>query len=191
MAGPRWTRPTSCSTSARAGTSSPSSPRGACSQSPRRPISRRSCSTEDLYNIHPGISRVGSATSEASVTGVGGLAPPLDLTELMKAQIASHPRYPSLLSAYIECRKKRAVLPFCYYVQRDLAALAVASLLEEVSREGRATGPGSGTAEISVDPELDEFMLCSWVDEFTEISAVDFCFVSGNSRWTVVPVAVI
>nr|XP_034594578.1 homeobox protein knotted-1-like 1 [Setaria viridis] len=172
MAGPRWTRPTSCSTSARAGTSSPSSPRGACSQSPRWPISRRSCSTEDLYNIHPGISRVGSATSEASVTGVGGLAPPLDLTELMKAQIASHPRYPSLLSAYIECRK-------------------VASLLEEVSREGRATGPGSGTAEISVDPELDEFMLCSWVDEFTEISAVDFCFVSGNSRWTVVPVAVI
>ena len=60
---------------------------------------------EDLYSIHPGISRAGGAASEASVAGVGGVAPPSDLTELMKAQIASHPRYPSLLSAYIECRK--------------------------------------------------------------------------------------
>ena len=63
---------------------------------------------EDLYSIHPGISRAGGAASEASVAGVGGAAPPSDLTELMKAQIASHPRYPSLLSAYIECRKVRA-----------------------------------------------------------------------------------
>jgi hypothetical protein len=59
---------------------------------------------EDLYSIHPGISRVGGASSEASVVAVGGPSP-ADLTELMKAQIASHPRYPSLLSAYIECRK--------------------------------------------------------------------------------------
>ncbi|KAK8451909.1 hypothetical protein SEVIR_5G025700v4 [Setaria viridis] len=102
---------------------------------------------EDLYSIHPGISRVGGAVSEASVAGVGGPAPS-DLTELMKAQIASHPRYPSLLSAYIECRKVGA-------------PPQVASLLEEVSREGRA-GPGSGAAEIGVDPELDEFMVCSW-----------------------------
>jgi hypothetical protein len=64
-------------------------------------------SMEDLYSIHPGISRAGGAASEASVAGVGGPAPS-DLTELMKAQIASHPRYPSLLSAYIECRKVRA-----------------------------------------------------------------------------------
>ena len=72
---------------------------------------------EDLYSIHPGISRAGgggavAAASEAS--GVAGGAgspppqpppPPTDLTELVKAQIAGHPRYPSLLSAYIECRK--------------------------------------------------------------------------------------
>ena len=63
---------------------------------------------EDLYSIHPGISRAGGAPSEASVAGAGGAAAPSDLTELMKAQIASHPRYPSLLSAYIECRKVRA-----------------------------------------------------------------------------------
>ena len=70
---------------------------------------------EDLYSIHPGISRVGGAASEASVAGVGVGGPsPSDLTELMKAQISSHPRYPSLLSAYIECRKvprRRIVRP--------------------------------------------------------------------------------
>ncbi|XP_006644109.1 homeobox protein knotted-1-like 1 [Oryza brachyantha] len=103
---------------------------------------------EDLYSIHPGISRVGGAASEASGSGVvvvGGSSSsaPLDLTELMKAQIAGHPRYPTLLSAYIECRKVGA-------------PPEVASLLEEISRERRA---GAGCAgEIGVDPELDEFM---------------------------------
>jgi hypothetical protein len=33
----------------------------------------------------------------------------------------------------------------------------VASLLEEVSRQRRG-----GAGEIGVDPELDEFMVCSW-----------------------------
>jgi hypothetical protein len=76
---------------------------------------------EDLYSIHPGISRGGGgggggAASEASGGAGGGSSPPhppppattaaaADLTELMKAQIAGHPSYPSLLSAYIECRK--------------------------------------------------------------------------------------
>jgi hypothetical protein len=74
---------------------------------------------EDLYSIHPGISRTGGAATAASeVSGVAGgpgspppppsqppPPPPADLTELVKAQIAGHPRYPSLLSAYIECRK--------------------------------------------------------------------------------------
>jgi hypothetical protein len=60
---------------------------------------------EDLYSIHPGISRAG-------VAGAGGSSPPPpppppDLTELVKAQIAGHPRYPTLLSVYIECRKVR------------------------------------------------------------------------------------
>ncbi|CAO2184815.1 unnamed protein product [Urochloa humidicola] len=101
---------------------------------------------EDLYSIHPGISRVGGAASEASIAGAdGGPAAPSDLTELMKAQIASHPRYPSLLSAYIECRKVGA-------------PPQVASLLEEVSRERRGGVGGAGAAEIGVDPELDEFM---------------------------------
>ncbi|KAG8052037.1 hypothetical protein GUJ93_ZPchr0001g32543 [Zizania palustris] len=97
---------------------------------------------EDLYSIHPGISRIGGAASEASGVGVVG-GSSSDLTELMKAQIAAHPRYPSLLSAYIECRKVGA-------------PPEVASLLEEIGRE-RRTGAGCA-GEIGVDPELDEFM---------------------------------
>uniref|UniRef100_A0A0D9V036 KNOX1 domain-containing protein n=1 Tax=Leersia perrieri TaxID=77586 RepID=A0A0D9V036_9ORYZ len=101
---------------------------------------------EDLYSIHPGISRVGGAASEASGVVIGGSSSVAasDLTELMKAQIAGHPRYPSLLSAYIECRKVGA-------------PPEVASLLEEIGRERRA-GAGCCSGEIGVDPELDEFM---------------------------------
>lgn len=72
---------------------------------------------EDLYSIHPGISRVGGAASEASGVVLGGPSPS-DLTELMKAQIASHPRYPTLLSAYIECRKVYIIcLCLCVHVK--------------------------------------------------------------------------
>ncbi|URD84072.1 Homeobox protein knotted-1-like [Musa troglodytarum] len=108
---------------------------------------------EDLFSIHPGIlgggetPAVGSAsscqgTSEASeVTGSSG-GGGSDLTDLIKAQIANHPRYPSLLSAYIECQKVGA-------------PPEVATLLEEIGRE-RYSSMGGG--EIGADPELDEFM---------------------------------
>ncbi|CAM0958151.1 unnamed protein product [Alopecurus aequalis] len=106
---------------------------------------------EDLYSIHPGISRGDAVCSEAS--GVAGSPPQpaaahppatADLTELMKAQIAGHPRYPSLLSAYIECRKVGA-------------PPEVAALLEEIGRPERRSG-GAAAGEIGLDPELDEFM---------------------------------
>ncbi|KAJ8511607.1 hypothetical protein OPV22_002041 [Ensete ventricosum] len=108
---------------------------------------------EDLFSIHPGIlgggetPAVGSAsscqgTSEASeVTGSSG-GGGSDLTDLIKAQIANHPRYPSLLSAYIDCQKVGA-------------PPEVATLLEEIGRE-RYSSMGGG--EIGADPELDEFM---------------------------------
>ncbi|CAL9204653.1 unnamed protein product [Musa hybrid cultivar] len=108
---------------------------------------------EDLFSIHPGIlgggetPAVGLAsscqgTSEASeVTGSSG-GGGSDLTDLIKAQIANHPRYPSLLSAYIECQKVGA-------------PPEVATLLEEIGRE-RYSSMGGG--EIGADPELDEFM---------------------------------
>ncbi|RWW52538.1 hypothetical protein BHE74_00041031 [Ensete ventricosum] len=112
---------------------------------------------EDLFSIHPGIlgggetPAVGSAsscqgTSEASeVTGSSG-GGGSDLTDLIKAQIANHPRYPSLLSAYIDCQKVFLLVG---------APPEVATLLEEIGRE-RYSSMGGG--EIGADPELDEFM---------------------------------
>ncbi|URD87492.1 Homeobox protein knotted-1-like [Musa troglodytarum] len=106
---------------------------------------------EDLYSIHPGILRGGDipvigsvsscqVTNEASqVIGGGGGS---DLTDMIKAQIANHPLYPSLLSAYIECRKVGA-------------PPEVAQLLEEIGSEGHSS---TGGGEIGADPELDEFM---------------------------------
>lgn len=74
---------------------------------------------EDLYSIHPGISRGageldgdhhhhrrrrrGVAGDASEISGGSGGAS--DLNDMIKAQIASHPRYPSLVSAYIDCRK--------------------------------------------------------------------------------------
>lgn len=58
--------------------------------------------------------------------------------DVMKTQIATHPRYPNLVSAYIECQKVGA-------------PPEVASLLEEI-------GPISASTEIGADPELDDFM---------------------------------
>ncbi|KAK8589187.1 hypothetical protein V6N13_088053 [Hibiscus sabdariffa] len=64
------------------------------------------------------------------------------MSDLIKTQIAGHPRYPDLVSAYIECQKV-GVPP------------EVASLLEEIGRQSHTI---SGCSEIGADPELDEFM---------------------------------
>ncbi|XP_058076977.1 homeobox protein knotted-1-like 1 [Magnolia sinica] len=64
------------------------------------------------------------------------------MSDFIKAQIASHPKYPSLVSAYIECRKVGA-------------PPEIATLLEEIGRENH---PNRVCGEIGADPELDEFM---------------------------------
>ncbi|KAH7865267.1 hypothetical protein Vadar_004411 [Vaccinium darrowii] len=65
-----------------------------------------------------------------------------EVSDLVKAQIASHPLYPNLVSAYIECRKVGA-------------PPEMASILEEISKENL---PISNCNVIGADPELDEFM---------------------------------
>lgn len=62
--------------------------------------------------------------------------------DLIKARIANHPRFPNLLSAYIDCQKIGV-------------PSEVAFLLEEICRENNTTRCSS---EIGADPELDEFM---------------------------------
>ncbi|KAK6915670.1 KNOX2 [Dillenia turbinata] len=68
--------------------------------------------------------------------------PGSDMSDLIKNQIANHPRYPSLVSAYIDCLKVGA-------------PPEVASLFEEIGKENR---PISCRGEIGADPELDDFM---------------------------------
>ncbi|KAF8762727.1 hypothetical protein HU200_009264 [Digitaria exilis] len=109
---------------------------------------------EDLYSIHPGISRAGGGAAAGAAASEAS-APPADLTELVKAQIAGHPRYPSLLSAYVECRKVGA-------------PPEVATLLEEIGRERCAAAAAGG--EVGMDPELDEFMeaYCGVLERYKE-----------------------
>ncbi|XP_019188029.1 PREDICTED: homeobox protein knotted-1-like 1 isoform X1 [Ipomoea nil] len=77
-------------------------------------------------------------SDENSKGGGGGVEM---MSDVVKAQIASHPLYPNLVSAYIQCRKVAA-------------PPEMAALLEELSK---VTQPIT-TAEIGADPELDEFM---------------------------------
>ncbi|XP_060167290.1 homeobox protein knotted-1-like 1 [Lycium barbarum] len=67
------------------------------------------------------------------------------MSDLIKAQIANHPLYPNLLSAYLQCRKVGA--------PHELA-----SILEEISKENNLIS-SCHTTEIGTDPELDEFMV--------------------------------
>ncbi|KAB5529151.1 hypothetical protein DKX38_019232 [Salix brachista] len=65
-----------------------------------------------------------------------------DMHDVIKTQIASHPRYPDLVSAYVECRKVGA-------------PPETVSLLDDI---GRWSYQINTYYEIGADPELDEFM---------------------------------
>ncbi|XP_043719166.1 homeobox protein knotted-1-like 1 [Telopea speciosissima] len=79
-----------------------------------------------------------------------------EMSSLIKAQIANHPLYPTLLTAYIECRKVGA-------------PPKLASLLEEIARENHDLR-GSGSTDFGADPELDEFMesYCEVLNRYKE-----------------------
>ncbi|XP_050888472.1 homeobox protein knotted-1-like 1 isoform X2 [Lathyrus oleraceus] len=61
---------------------------------------------------------------------------------IIKNQIATHPLYPNLLSAFIECQKVGA-------------STELASLLEEIGRDSHRT---ESLRQIGDDPDLDQFM---------------------------------
>ncbi|RWR94037.1 homeobox protein knotted-1-like protein 2 isoform X2 [Cinnamomum micranthum f. kanehirae] len=85
----------------------------------------------------------GSAISDATIS------PEIrhdEISSVIKAKIASHPRYPRLLEAYIDCQKVGA-------------PPEIASLLDEVRRENdMSKRNASGSTRLGADPELDEFM---------------------------------
>ncbi|GLT86484.1 hypothetical protein SLE2022_046230 [Rubroshorea leprosula] len=85
-----------------------------------------------------------SAISEAA-----SIAPEIqreeDMTSIIKARIASHPSYPRLLEAYIDCQKVGA-------------PPEIASVLDEILRENDVYKRDAVPTCLGVDPELDEFM---------------------------------
>uniref|UniRef100_A0A5B7ATI4 Putative homeobox protein knotted-1-like 1 isoform X1 n=1 Tax=Davidia involucrata TaxID=16924 RepID=A0A5B7ATI4_DAVIN len=114
---------------------------------------------EDLYRLHSSIpcsdDFAGVGEFSPAITGIHGVVDNVfqfesaemestgsEMSDLIKAQIANHPLYPNLVTAYIECRKVGA-------------PPEMASLLEEISKESL---PISRCCEIGVDPALDEFM---------------------------------
>ncbi|KAL7119961.1 hypothetical protein ACP275_02G094200 [Erythranthe tilingii] len=88
---------------------------------------------------------------EVATTTTTGLA---EMSDLIKAQIANHPLYPELLSAYIDCRKVGA--------HEEMA-----SLLEEINRENNHT---TTHQIIGADPQLDDFMksYCEVLQKYKE-----------------------
>nr|GMD97125.1 homeobox protein knotted-1-like 6 [Ipomoea batatas] len=105
------------------------------------------------YNYHPAAAAAdtlplcGASTEIAAADNEDE-----DVSSVMiKAKIASHPCYPKLLHAYIDCQKVGA-------------PPEIATVLDEIRREDddlRKRGGGGGGAVSSclgADPELDEFM---------------------------------
>ncbi|KAJ7953583.1 Knotted-1 homeobox protein [Quillaja saponaria] len=68
-----------------------------------------------------------------------------DVSTVIKAKIACHPRYPRLLEAYIDCQKVGA-------------PPEIASLLDEIRRENDFFKGDVVSTCFGADPELDEFM---------------------------------
>ncbi|KAM3358671.1 homeobox protein knotted-1-like 6 [Capsicum galapagoense] len=68
-----------------------------------------------------------------------------DGSNIIKAKIVSHPYYPKLLDAYIDCQKVGA-------------PPEIANLLEEIRQQNDLRKPNATSICIGADPELDEFM---------------------------------
>ncbi|KAL9175062.1 hypothetical protein ABFS82_02G091500 [Erythranthe guttata] len=102
-------------------------------------------------NNNPEIMVLTAADHEVATTTTG-LA---EMSDLIKAQIANHPLYPELLSAYIDCRKVGA-------------PEEMASLLEEINTENNHTTTHHQI--IGADPQLDDFMrsYCEVLQKYKE-----------------------
>ncbi|KAH0461448.1 hypothetical protein IEQ34_009023 [Dendrobium chrysotoxum] len=103
---------------------------------------------DEMYGLQPDSTFTAAEDLHGLIAaaGFGAAAAAAAAEEEMKARIASHPRYPHLLEAYIDCQKVGAPPD-------------IASLLEDIRRENAG---GERVASSSVilgsDPELDEFM---------------------------------
>lgn len=133
---------------------------------------------DELYRIHSSFSSCtvdtdagGGAAADHRNSQVGNLVPAgfrfisenevmgSEMSDFLKAQIANHPLYPNLISAYIECRKVGA-------------PPEMVSLLEDISKDTNYQHPIASPppTEIGADPELDQFMesYCEALNKYKE-----------------------
>nr|ABD83277.1 Fgenesh protein 18 [Beta vulgaris] len=99
-----------------------------------------------------------SATCISESASITPDMPPDDNTSTsIKAKIASHPHYPRLLQAYIDCHKVGA-------------PPEIANILEEIKQENDMYRRDFGSLRtcLGTDPELDEFMetYCEILDKY-------------------------
>ncbi|KAL4278942.1 hypothetical protein GQ457_03G026270 [Hibiscus cannabinus] len=93
--------------------------------------------SDELISLASAISEAASVTPE--------IQREVDISNVIKAKIASHPYYPRLLEAYIECQKVGA-------------PPAMARILDEILTETDVNKPDTVPSCLGADPELDEFM---------------------------------
>ncbi|KAI4314359.1 hypothetical protein L6164_027276 [Bauhinia variegata] len=86
-----------------------------------------------------------SAITEAEASITPDVQREEDASSLIKAKIAAHPYYPSLLQAYIDCQKVGA-------------PPEIACLLDEIKGENDFCKQNVVSTCFGADPELDEFM---------------------------------
>ncbi|OMO78294.1 homeobox knotted-1-like protein [Corchorus capsularis] len=91
-----------------------------------------------------------SATASACISEAASITPEIqreeDMSTIIKAKIASHPSYPRLLEAYIDCQKVGA-------------PPEIASILDEILKENDVNKRDIVPTCLGADPELDEFMV--------------------------------
>ncbi|KAJ6845466.1 putative homeobox protein knotted-1-like 1 [Iris pallida] len=112
---------------------------------------------EEMYGFAPAedlqglIAAAGRSSAAAAAAGISVSSAPTSAVDgsedmMMRARISSHPRYPRLLQAYIDCQKVGA-------------PPEIATFLDEIRRESDTGGRRSGVSGlVGSDPELDHFM---------------------------------
>ncbi|XP_022633724.1 homeobox protein knotted-1-like 6 isoform X3 [Vigna radiata var. radiata] len=101
--------------------------------------------SDELLSAAVAITAASGAEPYPNVAVVPEIQRHHDSSSLIKAKIASHPHYPRLLQAYIDCQKVGA-------------PPEIACLLEEIRRENDVCKRDVVYTCVGADPELDEFM---------------------------------
>uniref|UniRef100_A0A5B7AQQ0 Putative homeobox protein knotted-1-like 6 n=1 Tax=Davidia involucrata TaxID=16924 RepID=A0A5B7AQQ0_DAVIN len=97
--------------------------------------------SDQMFSTSSAVSDAASVVAEIQrSTGSQG-----EISTAIRTKISSHPLYPQLLQAYIDCQKVGA-------------PVEIANLLDEIRRDNDVSRRTAVTTCLGADPELDEFM---------------------------------